>query len=156
MAGTTRMILEEKRDLALFLAELTHKQHKWGEFDCSLWVADWVDRLTGTNWAQGIRDHYHDEKSAFKFARTLNPQKMMVGEDADKWKVPGYKEIDKDEMPLTGDIWWQDDKTHYGGIIIFNGLGYSVTIDDGLIRLLPEHFATDQSPSKYTKRFRRI
>ena len=140
------MILAEKRDLALFLAGFTHKKHKWGEFDCSLWVAEWVDRLTGTLWAKDIRGRYNNERSAFKFARTLKPLEMMI--------ESGYTEIGKDEMPLTGDVWWQDDRTHYGGIIIFNGLAWSVTIENGLIRLLPEDFAKDLSPTKETKRFR--
>ena len=138
----------ENRDLALFLASLMHKKHKGGEFDCSLWIADWVDRVTGTSWAEDIRGCYNDERGAFKFARTLKPLEMMV--------ESGYTEIDKDEMPLTGDVWFQDDRTHYGGIIIFHGLAWSVTVENGLIRLLPEHFVKDKSPTKETKRFRRI
>jgi len=150
------MIAKEQLLLAQYLSEIKFTKWGRGQFDCCLFVADWIDRLTGTNWAQGIRGHYYDEKTAFKFARTLNPQKMMVGEDADKWKVPGFKEISADELPLTGDIWWYDERTHYTGIIIFEGLAWTVTKDNDLFKYLLEDVENDLSPSGLTKRYRRV
>ena len=147
---------DEKMLLARYLSEVRFTKWDQGQFDCCLFIADWIDRLTGVGWAKDIRGHYHDEKTAFRFARTLNPQKMMVGEDADKWKVPGFKEISADELPLAGDIWWYDERTHYSGVIIFEGLAWGVSSEHNLFKWLPEVFEKDLSPSGLTKRFRRI
>jgi len=59
-------------------------------------------------------------------------------------------------MPLAGDIWWHYNGTNFVGFIIFQGLAWTVTADNDLIKHLPDDADLDYSDSGYAKRFRRI
>jgi hypothetical protein len=149
MAGTSSMILEQKRDLALFLAGLKHKKHNWGTFDCNTWWCEWIDRLTGSNVSSEVIGHYHNEKTAMKFARTHNAIEYVLR--------MGYTQLDVnsfDSIPVTGDVWIQNHRTHYSILMIFQGLAWSISSEHGLISSDPELFSNDKTVE--TTRFRRI
>lgn len=142
-----------RQNLALYLAEVRHKIHNWGQFDCMLLCIDWADKLTGSNWAGGIRGHYEDRKTAIKFARGLNGIEWL--------NSAGYTNITdatdaETYTPQDGDIWFQDFKSYYIGWIIFQGLAWGVTEEQGLIRVLPESITKDLGPTGYTNRFRHL
>lgn len=152
------MIIEkDKLLLAQYLSEIKFKEYSLGDFDCVLFVADWIDRLTGVNWTKDIRGKYNNKRGAFRLAKNNNLPSMMVGKfRPDKWDNPGYKEISRDELPATGDIWWNfNNKTHYTGFIIFQGFAWC-SLENGISKHLPEEADLDNSPGGHAKRFRRI
>jgi hypothetical protein len=152
------MIEKDKLLLARYLSEIKFKKYSLGEFDCCLFIFDWINKLTQVDWSKDIRGNYNDQRSMFRFAKKVNPPLMMTGKyRPDKWDNPGYKEISREELPKTGDIWWGNNKTHYTGFIIFQGLAWCVIKEhDGIFKHLLEDVEDDYSPIGYTKRFRRI
>jgi hypothetical protein len=49
-------------DLARFLAEAARRPLVFGEFDCGLWLADWVRESRGIDAAAHLRGRYHDAR----------------------------------------------------------------------------------------------
>ena len=143
------IIAQEKLLLAQYLSEIRFKKYSLGEFDCVLFVADWIDRLTGVNWTKDINGKYASKRDMLKFAKKYSLEEFKVNN-------PGYKEISRDEMPLAGDIWWNYNGTNFVGFIIFQGLAWTVTADNDLFKHLPDDADLDYSDSGYAKRFRRI
>ena len=151
------IIAEEKLLLAQYLSEIRFKKWDQGQFDCCLFIFDWINKLTGVDWSKDIRGNYNNIRSALRFAKNVNLPLMMTGKyRPDKWDNPGYKEISRDELPLAGDIWWGIYETHPTGFIIFQGLAWTVTKENDLFKYLLEDVEFDHSPSGYTKRFRRV
>ena len=37
---------------------------EWGKSDCVLWCADWIEKATGEDYAEGYRDAYNTEEGA--------------------------------------------------------------------------------------------
>jgi hypothetical protein len=145
------MIIEnDKLLLAQYLSEIRFKKYSLGEFDCVLFVADWIDRLTGGNWTKDIKGKYASKRDMLRFAKKYSLEEFEVNN-------PEYKEISRNELPAAGDIWWYYNKTHYTGFIIFQGFAWCVMENnDGIRKDLLEDVDLDHSPSGYAKRFRRI
>lgn len=146
MAGTTTMIAKEQLLLAQYLSEIRFKKHEYGIFDCNTWWATWIDRLSGSNVSKDIIGKYDSIETAIEYAKTHNALDYVL--------ATGYTELDDNKLesiPINGDVWIQNFKTHYTGVIIFNGLGWSVTSNQGLIKNLPEYY-----DRPFTKKFRRF
>lgn len=50
--------------LSKYLSHAMVKKWRWGEFDCMLWVADWVKFCTGQEIAAEYRNNYTTEREA--------------------------------------------------------------------------------------------
>lgn len=57
--------------LQSYLESCQDKAFSWGEFDCCLFVGDWLQLLNGTDLAHDFRGHYSTQFSAFKHIKTL-------------------------------------------------------------------------------------
>jgi hypothetical protein len=143
------MIEKDKLLLAQYLSEIKFKKYSLGEFDCVLFVADWINKLSGVNWSKDIRGKYSNKRDMLRFAKHYSLGEFQVNN-------PEYKEIGRDVLPLAGDIWWSYNGTNYVGFIMFQGFAWTVTAENDLFKYLPDHADLDYSPMGYAKRFRRI
>ena len=57
--------------LQSYLDSCQDKAFSWGEFDCCLFVCDWLQLLNGSDLAHDFRGHYSTQFSAFKHIKTL-------------------------------------------------------------------------------------
>jgi hypothetical protein len=111
--------------LGLYLAELRHKPYQYGEMDCNLFIVDWVDKITNSNWAADIRGKYSDAKGACRFAQSYTP--------APEWlALAGYTQVSGQHR--SGDVLTQKQGDYFTGWIVLMGLAYSVMPESGVVQ----------------------
>ncbi|CAK0759741.1 GNAT family N-acetyltransferase [Azospirillaceae bacterium] len=62
--------------LDAYLLECRSRHFAWGQFDCVLFVADWIKRRTGCDLIADYRGRYQDDRSAYRtmYRATGRPQ----------------------------------------------------------------------------------
>lgn len=84
--------------LSRYLSEAATRPWAWGEFDCLLFLADWVERSTGIDPAGEYRGVYHDECSARRLIKSVGGIAALVERCAAR---VGFIET---QAPRRGDI----------------------------------------------------
>ncbi len=59
------------KELPAFFAQNANAKFQWGVLDCSLFAADAIQAITGTDIADDFRGKYTDEASAFALIKTI-------------------------------------------------------------------------------------
>jgi hypothetical protein len=57
--------------LAAHIAEANSYIFQWGEHDCALWCADWIQKITGNDLAANLRGQYSTEEEARAILQSL-------------------------------------------------------------------------------------
>jgi hypothetical protein len=73
-----------KPDLAAFLAPNLGRKLAWGEFDCCIVMADWVQLCTGFDPMAGVRGTYKGWKQAAKTWKALGGVETAVSAALDR------------------------------------------------------------------------
>ena len=131
--------------LGLYLSRLRHAEYVWGETDCNLFVADWVDSVYNTSTALEIRHKYTDAVSAVRFARKYTPAPVWL-------TAQGYTQHHTTTQTqfCSGDILLQHQNKYYAAWLVLMGLAYSMTPEAGLVAV-PAHKLTDYTHWRNTK-----
>ena len=131
--------------LGLYLSKLRHAEYVWGQTDCNLFVADWVDTIYNTNTAGEIRGKYSDAVSAVRFARHYTQAPDWLADQ-------GYTQCDCTDAHQyeSGDILLQHPGAYYVAWIVLMGMAYSMTAESGLVAV-PAHKLTDYTHWRNTK-----
>jgi hypothetical protein len=87
-------------DLIAFLKESYGLSFCWGERDCGLWVAEWVNRVRGIDPASQFRGHY---KTALGCARLIKRHGDLLQLATAAFAAGGLMRIDGPEA-VPGDI----------------------------------------------------
>jgi hypothetical protein len=59
-------------DLAAYCRETSERAFTYGEHDCGLWCAGWLDRrIGGTSYSEALRAMYRDRRSAVRMLRDV-------------------------------------------------------------------------------------
>jgi hypothetical protein len=112
--------------LGLYLADLRHKPYQYGELDCNLFIVDWVDKITNSNWAADIRGKYSDAKSAYRFAKNYTP--------APEWlALAGYTQVSGQYR--SGDIISHQEPHHWSGWLVLMGIAYTMLPESGVVQV---------------------
>lgn len=64
--------MEKVRQIALFLASKRHTEFEWGKNDCNTMVFELHDLLYNEDSSHIVRDKYHNMKSAYRYANTVD------------------------------------------------------------------------------------
>ena len=114
--------------LGLYLSTLRHTKYEWGQSDCNLFVADWVDQINNTQTAADIRHKYSDAVSAVRFARRYTPAPVWLSDQ-------GYQQCmcDAHHEFLSGDVLLQKTGEYYTAWIVLMSYAYSMAYPTGLV-----------------------
>lgn len=87
-----------------FLVESTAKPFAWGTWDCSMFAADGIQAITGTDVAAEFRGKYTDESGAFALIKQVTGGSTVA--DAAAWvaKEHGMAELTHPLMAQRGDL----------------------------------------------------
>lgn len=108
---------------ANYIVTHARKPFEWGNWDCNLFVVDFLDHLDGGNRSQQIRNNYNTKLGAVRFQKNYTP--------APKWiESQGYKLMVA--VPKDFDIVLEQHKHYWTASIAFGGDLWSVTEDVGM------------------------
>lgn len=110
---------------ANFLITRAHKPWAWGEWDCNLFVTEYLDHLDGGCRSDSIRGQYKDLRSAIRFQKTIPTAPEWVA-------LQGYEIITTSEL-RDRDIVLEPAAGYWHAGLVFGGDIWSVEIDRGTV-----------------------
>lgn len=116
--------MEAIKELGLYIAELRHKDHVWGQTDCNTIVTNWIDKRHGLNTSDEIVGKYSTALEAARFAKNYK-------QAPDYLRSVGY-DITNDN-PRSGDVMLQRQEKYYCAYLVLTGRAYTVQATNGLI-----------------------
>jgi hypothetical protein len=128
------------RRLERFLVEACGREFHYGAWDCSLFVADAVQAMTGTDIAAPFRGRYASYRDALQLARSESPRKSLRSFLAQALTKSGLSEI---AVPFAqrGDVLLLKRSRDCSlGILSLNGKDILAAAETGYTRL-PFHLA---------------
>lgn len=110
---------------ANFLVTRAARPWAWGEWDCNLFITEYLDHLDGGNRSDDIRHKYKDLRSAIRFQKTIP--------SAPEWiALQGYEIITTSELQ-DYDIVLEPASGYWHAGLVFNEQIWSVEIDRGTV-----------------------
>jgi hypothetical protein len=110
---------------ANFLVTRSATPWAWGEWDCNLFITDYLDHLDSGTRSEYIRHKYTDLRSAIRFQKTIP--------SAPEWiALQGYGIITSSELQ-DYDIVLEPESGYWHAGLVFGGSIWSVEIDRGTV-----------------------
>jgi hypothetical protein len=125
------MMLRQNLLLLSYLVESDTRKFAWGQWDCNLFLSNWVDRIQGVNSTDEIVGKYSTALGAAKFYKNY----MTVPEYLKSWQ---YKPVDDDQV-RTGDILLEHDKLWVVPYIVCNDHAYTIHHNANLVKAHIDH-----------------
>lgn len=110
---------------ANFLVTRANKSWAWGEWDCNLFITEYLDHLDGGNRSSNIRNKYHDVRSAIRFQKTIPSAPDWIAQQ-------GHRIITTSELQ-NYDIVLEPELGYWHAGLVFNKQIWSVEIDRGTV-----------------------
>jgi hypothetical protein len=82
------MVLIGADPLSRFINEAAERPFRWGDFDCLLWLADWIRANRGVDPAGDLRGRYFTMLGAARIVREAGGMVSLVGERVFKAGLP--------------------------------------------------------------------
>jgi hypothetical protein len=82
------MVLIGADPLSRFINEAAERPFRWGDWDCLLWLADWVRTNRGVDPAGDLRGRYSSMLGAARIVREAGGMVSLVGERVFKAGLP--------------------------------------------------------------------
>lgn len=119
------MINQRVLRTANFLVTRSATPWAWGEWDCNLFITDYLDHLDSGTRSEYIRHKYTDLRSAIRFQKTIP--------SAPEWiALQGYGIITSSELQ-DYDIVLEPESGYWHAGLVFGGSIWSVEIDRGTV-----------------------
>jgi len=110
---------------ANFLVTRAARPWAWGEWDCNLFITEYLDHLDGGRRSEYIRGKYSTLKEAIRFQKTIP--------SAPEWvSLQGYGIITTSALE-DYDIVLEQESGYWHAGLVFNGHIWSVEIDRGTV-----------------------
>jgi len=112
---------------ANFLVTRGSKPFKWGEWDCNLFITDWLDHIDGGNRSSEIRGKYADRKNALRFQnKYISAPEFLKNNGFSVREKPSseFKEFDVVLVP------WN---SYWSARLFFQGKCWSVIEDQSMM-----------------------
>ena len=110
---------------ANFLVTRAERPWAWGEWDCNLFITEYLDHLDGGNRSDFIRHKYKDLRSAIRFQQSIP--------SAPEWVSLQGREIITSSELRDYDIVLEPDSGFWQAGLVFTGHIWSVEIDRGTV-----------------------
>ena len=110
---------------ANFLVTRAATPWAWGNWDCNLFITDYLDHLDGGNRSSEIRGKYSTAKEAVRFQRSISSAPDWVASQ-------GYEIITTSELK-DYDIVLEPERGYWHAGLVFGGRIWSVEIDRGTV-----------------------
>lgn len=119
------MILRQSLLLLPYLFEAEQKKFAWGQWDCNLFLSNWIDRLMGVNSTGEIASKYSTALGAARFYKNY----LTVPEYLSAWQ---HKPAQGPAQ--TGDILLEHDRLWIVPYIVFNNQAYTIHHELNLVQ----------------------
>jgi len=106
---------------ANFLIKSAGKKWAWGNWDCNLFIADYLDHMDGGTRSEYIRGKYKNLRTAVKFQKSIPSAPEWVA-------LQGYQIITSSKLE-DYDIVLEPSKGYWHAGLVFGGDIWSVEID---------------------------
>jgi len=110
---------------ANFLVTRSDRSWAWGEWDCNLFITDYLDHLDSGNRSEYIRGKYSTLKEAIRFQKTIPTAPEWVA-------LQGYEIITTSALE-DYDIVLEPESGYWHAGLVFGGSIWSVEIDRGTV-----------------------
>ena len=106
-----------------FLVTRARKEWAWGEWDCNIFVAEFLDHVYGGNRTQDIKSKYNSQRSAIRFQQSYTPAPKWIEEQGFTLMVA---------RPMDMDIILEERGKYWTASIAYGGELWSVTESVGM------------------------